>query len=96
MQPRVSVAPFRGLVRFGLYPEFRFAPLRALFPLHPPGAVVDRCECDRAKGPKERSPWFRRTPGCFVGWARMADTTCAKGPKECGPWFRRTPDCFVG
>jgi hypothetical protein len=50
MQPRVSVAPFRGLVRFRLYPEFRFAPLRALIPPHPSGASWIGRECRTADG----------------------------------------------
>lgn len=36
----ISVAPLRGSVRFGLYPEFRVAPLRALVPAHPSGATT--------------------------------------------------------
>ncbi len=37
----VSVAPLRGLCSFWIiHPEFRFAPLRALVPPHPPGAIT--------------------------------------------------------
>jgi hypothetical protein len=36
-----SVAPCQGLLSFWMiYPEFRYAPLRALFPAHPPGAIA--------------------------------------------------------
>jgi hypothetical protein len=36
-----SVAPWQGLLSFRMiYPEFRYAPLRALVPAHPPGAMA--------------------------------------------------------
>jgi hypothetical protein len=65
-----SVAPLQGLLSFWMIsPEFRFAPLRALSPAHPPGAIPE-CGRNHASPPNAIVAFGRSNaspPGAIAG-----------------------------